>query len=107
MKQQQYSGEEFDRFLHLLTERWDLAISLQEGWSSLDREERSYYTEDWPINNDILMNLEDYADSHELTEDQQAQWARLKDIMAKHRKTLEEMGYRVLPLKEERGKAVA
>jgi len=107
MRMNEYTSKDFDNFAEILIGRWEFALELEPRWDSLDDEERIAHTEDWPVNNGILMDLEDYADSHELTEGQQVQWSKLKDIMAKHRKTLEEMGYRVLPLKEERGRAVA
>ena len=101
-----YSTEDFDRFIHVLIGRWEDAIAWQAEWGSLDDEQRAVLSEDWPVNNAILMDLEDYVRRHELTDDQQAQWARLRDITARHTKTLKDMGYRVLPLRG-KGRAVA
>ncbi|MBI4318675.1 MAG: hypothetical protein HY675_09310 [Chloroflexi bacterium] len=107
MKRTRYKSAEFDHFVKALIDRWEFALELEPQWDSLDDEERIAHTEDWPVNNAIMMRLGEYFASHELTEAQKAQWARLNDIIARHTKTLEAMGYRVLPPKEHGERAVA
>jgi hypothetical protein len=95
MREIRYCGEKFDRYVGLLLRRWESALRMSNRWSTINRDERASYTEDWPVNNDIHQDLAEYAAGHELTKQQQAQWDKLNGLVAKHKADLEEMGYRV------------
>lgn len=102
-----YTSEDFDRFVQVLINRWQFALDLQTEWETFDGEERAAYSEDWPVNNDIHQHLADYAATHDLTEEQQAQWAKLNRLASKHKAELEAMGYRVLLPRLGQGRAAA
>jgi hypothetical protein len=107
MIRSKYTSEDFDHFVRVLIGRWEDAIEWQADWASFDGEQRAALTEDWPVNNGILMDLEAYIRSHDLTEDQETQWRKLYQLVTEHTKDLEEMGYRVRVPKTVKGKAAA
>ncbi|MCL4518143.1 MAG: hypothetical protein M1587_02995 [Thaumarchaeota archaeon] len=80
---------------------------MREEWSRMSRDERADFIEDWPINNDILMDLEDYVAKHDLSEEQKAQWTGLRGLVGSQAQTLQDMGYRVVVTKESKQRAVA
>ncbi|MBI4320051.1 MAG: hypothetical protein HY675_16290 [Chloroflexi bacterium] len=102
-----YTGEDFERDLDRLTSEWEDAIQLIADWDSFDGEQKAAITGEWLHTNAIQFAVEEYAQTHELTELQRAAFLRLGDLIAKHRKTLRAMGFPVQPLAGLKGRAVA
>ncbi|MBI2954241.1 MAG: hypothetical protein HYY30_08005 [Chloroflexi bacterium] len=107
LKPVRYTSKDFDHFVNVLIGRWEDAVDMQSQWPRMDEDEQAFQTEDWPVNNDIHQHLVDYVVNHELTKDQKTQWARLNELVAEHKKDLEEMGYRVLVPDTAKGKEAA
>ncbi|TAK27874.1 MAG: hypothetical protein EPO21_23360 [Chloroflexota bacterium] len=107
MRRAAYTSGDFDYNVRVAISSWETALELGTSWNDLDGEQQAALLEDWPLTNIIQQRLADYARKHELTEDQKTQFARLKDIVAKHSDTLRKIGYRVVSMEGSKGRAVA
>ncbi|MCL5264445.1 MAG: hypothetical protein M1343_04500 [Chloroflexi bacterium] len=102
-----YTGEDFERDLDRLTLEWEDAIELTAEWRSFDGEQKAAITGEWLHTNAIQFAVEEYANTHELTESQRAAFLRVRDLIAKYTKALRAMGFPVQPLEDAKGRAVA
>lgn len=102
-----YTGEDFERDLDRLASEWEDAIELMAEWGSFDGEQKATITGEWLHTNAIQLAVEEYAQTHKLTEFQRAAFLRVRDLIAKYICVLRDMGYPVQPFVEAKGQAVA
>jgi hypothetical protein len=107
MRSERFSSDDFDHYVRAAISAWETAVELREQWNQFDGEEQASHLEEWPSTNIILRRLSEYVAKHKLTEDQKAQWAKLRKLVAEHEKDLEEMGYRVSVPASVRGREAA
>jgi hypothetical protein len=78
-----------DRYLDHLRAEWAAVREIAKTWSQLHQRERADFILDWPIVEDRLLELREYADAQLLTPSQQSRYDELLDLVAKNRPLLE------------------
>ena len=77
-----------ERYLHYLTSEWEGVPLLAEEWHEWDEHSRFSFAMDWPIREDRLHELREWAEQDILTPAQRAQYEALVKLVTCHRPVL-------------------
>ncbi len=80
-----------DHYLDYLSDEWADIPALASEWSQLSSFERLDFVLEWPIKEDYLLQLRDYAEREFLTPAQRTRYQELLKLVAQHRPTLEKL----------------
>jgi hypothetical protein len=91
-----YDCQDFDRFAARLLFAWEAqAEEYLRDWSSMHPEEQLIHAADFGVNETHFGHLRDYAESHDLTADQERQYERLFALRKRNRPRLKKLGFMV------------
>ncbi len=80
-----------ERYLHYLTSEWEGVPLLAEEWHEWDEHSRFSFAMDWPIREDRLGELRQWAEQDVLTSTQRARYDELLELVARNRPILERL----------------
>ena len=84
-------AESIDDYLAYLWAEWESIPALAAEWDDWDAYEQLDFVMEWPIREDRLLMLRDWAAAGCMTDEQQARYNQLLDLIAAHRDTLERL----------------
>jgi uncharacterized protein YhaN len=70
---------------------WKQVPTLQKEWVEWDEESRFHFWVDWPIQEDLLSQLEEWDQAARMSNDQQHRYRRLLKVVARYRPPLERL----------------
>ncbi len=83
--------ERIDPYLDYLFAEWGAVPEVAAEWNEWEDHEQLDFVVEWPIKEDRLHQLQQWAREGLFTPDQQARYERLLALIAQHRPTLEQL----------------
>jgi hypothetical protein len=83
--------ERIDRLLDYLVGEWQAIPAIAAESSAWDDIDRLHFDLDWPVKEDYLATLRDWAEQGFLDRDQAARFRQLVALIDQHRPTLERL----------------
>ncbi len=80
--------DRIDHFLTYLAQTWASIPALAAEWDEWDEHSRFVFTIDWPVCEDRLHQLQQWAEQGVLTPEQHARYDALMTLAAEHRPVL-------------------
>jgi hypothetical protein len=80
-----------DRYLDYLQREWEGIPSLAAEWNTWDEDSRLDFVLEWPIREDRLHQLHEWAEQGVLAPAQRARYDDLQRLLARYRPTVEKL----------------
>jgi hypothetical protein len=84
-------SERIDHALERLRAEWSAIPEVAAEWDTWDEPERLDFVVEWPIQEDTLWRLQDWAAQGLLSDEQRRHYNDLLEQIARHRSTLEKL----------------
>lgn len=78
-----------DRYLEYLVREWQSVPGVAQEWTDWSADEQLEFVLEWPIREDRLGQLRQYAEQGLLTPPQRERYEQLLELVAQHRPTVE------------------